>query len=429
MDVNRAPAPSLAPSPSPLSTEGGPTAWRTVIASAFGLAFGPSVMIVLAFGAFVAPLEAEFGWGVAAITLGGSVISVMIMLVTPLQGFLVDRLGARRLVLWSIPAFSLSLMAMALLPDNIVVFYLAGVIIPICGLGVWPVSYLRATAGWFDRRLGLALGLANAGIGVGSVVVPLTTAVLIAAFGWRTAFLGLGVVALLALPIAFAFLTEATSKRHSDVGTREAPDGDTLSSAASGRTFWIVAAAVFLLGAVSASIIFHQVRLLIDAGIPRETATFIPVAMGVALIAARVGTGWLLDRVSVRAVMVIALTGGGVATLIYASQPGLPLAIVAAVLAGLLIGAEFDVLSYLVPRYFGRRSFGRLYGALFAVFQLGSAITAAAVGLSRGALGSYTPAMLGLCGVCLVSALLFSVLGPYRHGVATPRETVPDTAQ
>ncbi|GAA3310056.1 hypothetical protein GCM10020295_76120 [Streptomyces cinereospinus] len=63
-------------------------------------------------------------------------------------------------------------MAMYFLPDDISVFYLAWALIPVCGLGLWPVSYLRLTAGWFDRRLGFALGVANSGIGVGTVIVP-----------------------------------------------------------------------------------------------------------------------------------------------------------------------------------------------------------------------------------------------------------------
>ena len=388
----------------------------TVFAAAFGLAFGPSVLTIMAFGAFITPLDREFGWGVPAIALGASVISIMVMITSPLQGFLVDRWGGRRLVLLSIPAFALSLMSMYFLPDNLWLFYLMWIIIPLCGLGVWPVSYLRLTAGWFDRRLGLALGLANAGIGVGSVLVPVMTAVLIASFGWREAFLGLGIAALLAFPVAYFSLREP-SPRQAGVPVT----GDTFGAAASTRTFWIGVAAFFLLGVFSSSIIVHQIRLLIDAGIPPQTANLMPVALGVALIVARIGTGWLLDRFSVALVMSTFLGCGLVATLIYASGPGVTGAIVAAALAGLLIGAEFDVLSYLIPRYWGRLSFGKIYGVMFAVFQLSSAVTAFAVGLSRESLGSYTPAMLVLSGVCLVCMVLFAFLGPYRYGAAHRR--------
>jgi hypothetical protein len=88
-------------------------------------------------------------------------------------------------------------------------------------------------------------------------------------------------------------------------------------------------------------------------------------------------------------------------------------------LAGLLIGAEFDVLSYLIPRYFGRRAFGKIYGIAFAVFQLAAAVAAYAVSVSRASFGSYTPAMLVVAMLCVACAGMFRFPGPYRYDVAT----------
>jgi predicted MFS family arabinose efflux permease len=399
------------------------TGWRTVAGAAFGLTFGPSVLTVIAFGAFIAPLDREFGWGVPAIALGASILSFMIMIVSPLQGVLVDRFGGRRVVLSSIPPFALSLMAMYFLPASLPVFYLAWVLIPLCGLGVWPASYLRLTAGWFERRLGLALGLANAGIGVGSVIVPILTAVLIGTFGWRTAFLGLGVVALLAFPVAYFLLAEPARRV-----PEAAAGGLTLREASATRPFWLNLAAFLLLGTFSTTIIVHQIRLLLDAGIPPRVANLMPVALGLALIIARIGTGWLLDRLAAGRVMAVFLAFGAVAALLFASGPSVPTAILAATLSGLLIGAEFDVLSYLIPRYFGRRAFGRIYGITFAVFQLGAAVATYAVGASRAGSGSYAPAMTVLAVGCLVGIALFLALGPYRYDPHRPDVARSDAA-
>ena len=388
--------------------------WRTVAANCFGLAVGPSCMTILAFGAFIAPLDREFGWGVPAIAVGASIISLMIMLVSPIQGWLVDRFGSRRLVLWSIPIFAPSLCAMYFLPNNLTVFYLAWVVIPACAIGVWPISYLRATAGWFDRRLGLALGITNAGIGVGTMLVPLITAFLIHGYGWREAYLCLGLIAFTAWPVAF-FLLEDPSPRITGI----AIDGETLAQARGMRPFWIMLAAFFFLGLFTTGVIIHQVRILIDAGIPPQVATAIPAAFGAALIVARVVTGWLLDRVSAIGIMAVLMFGGAVAAVIWGIGPTVPLAVLCAVLAGAITGAEFDVLSYIIPRYFGRRSFGKIYGIMFAVFQLASAIGVFAIGASRGSFGTYAPAMFSLTVVCLVAALLFSRMGPYRYGTVS----------
>jgi predicted MFS family arabinose efflux permease len=387
--------------------------WRTVAGSAFALTFGPSVLTVMTYGAFVAPLDREFGWGLPAVALGASILSLMIMVVSPLQGVLVDRFGGRRMVLVSIPLFGLSLMAMSLLPPNLPVFYLAWVLIPLCAVGVWPISYLRLTAGWFERRLGLALGLVNAGVGLGSVIVPIITAVLIGSFGWREAYLGLGIMALLVLPVAW-FLLEEPGPRATATSAVPA-DGETLRGAARTRPFAVMLGAFFLLGAFSTTFIVHQIRILLDAGVAPPVANLMPVAMGVALIVARVATGWLLDRVPAARVMSVYLIGGIGASLLFAAGPSVPTAILAAALAGLVIGAEFDVLSYLVPRYFGRHAFGKIYGVAFAVFQLGAAVTVFAVGASREAAGSYTPAMLTIAAACAVCIGLFLTMGPYRY--------------
>ena len=384
--------------------------WRTAWASALGLACGPSVLLVMSFGVFITPLDKEFGWGVPAIALGASLLSITTMIASPVQGLLVDRFGGRKVVLFSSPFFGLALLTMSLLPDSLPVFYLAWVVVPLCGLGLWPVSYLRLTAGWFESRLGLALGVANSGIGIGTVIVPIITAVLIGNLGWRAAYLGRGVIALIAFPGAYFLLVEPSARRAGiPVG------GDTLRVAATRRAFWLVLVAFFLLGVVGSTIVVHQVRILLEAGVPQGVANLVPVALGVALIVARIGTGWLLDRFSVPRVMSGVLAGGVAAVLLLAAGPSIPSGLAAAALGGLLIGAEFDVLSYLIPRYFGRLAFGKIYGITFAVFQLASAIAAYTVGASRVGFGSYTPALLTMAGLCVVCAGLFLGLGPYRY--------------
>ncbi|MET7745886.1 MFS transporter [Streptomyces sp. NPDC005385] len=384
--------------------------WRTAMASTLGLACGPSVLAVTTFGAFIAPLHREFGWSVSAIGLASSILSITLVLLSPVQGLLVDRFGGRRVILCSSPFFALSLMAMALLPDSLPVFYLGWVLIPLCGLGLWPVSYLRLTAGWFDRRLGLALGVANSGIGVGTVLAPILTTVLIGTWGWRAGYVGLGVVALIAFPVAYFLLAEPRAR------TAGRPvSGDTLRTAAGTRPFWLVLAAFVLLGTVGSAVLVHQISLLLDAGIPAHIANLVPIALGVALIVARLVTGWLLDRFTVSQVMAVYLVGGIASVLLFAAGPNVPMALLAAALAGLLIGAEFDVLSYLIPRYFGRRAFGKIYGVAFSMFQIGGAAANTLVSVSRDTYGSYTPAMLLLAVACAVCAVLFLCLGPYRY--------------
>ncbi len=401
-------------------------AWPTVGACAYGLVFGPNVLTILNFAVFISPLQREFGWGIPAISLGASLISLMIVVISPLQGLAVDRFGSRRTVLWSIPPFGLSLCMMYYQPNKLAVFYAGWAVICVAGFGIWATAYLRATAGWFDRKLGLALGLANAGIGLGSAIVPAVTATLISFYGWRVAFLGSGILALTVWPVAYLFMAEPPPRAAVSAAER----GYSVRQAAGTRTFWLTLLAFFLLGIFGAGVVVHQVRLLIDAGVAPASANLVPVALGLALILARIGTGWLLDRFTVSRIMPVFMVGGAFATILYALGPTLPQALLCATLAGLVMGAEFDVLSYLIPRYFGRQSFGMLYGIVFAVFQLSSAMAIFGIGVSRSAFGSYAPAMWALTGVCVACGVLFTLLGPYRYDVTEARmlDGAPDPA-
>ncbi|MBN9080759.1 MAG: MFS transporter [Rhizobiales bacterium 62-17] len=393
-----------------VKTSSGNAGWSTTLASTFGLSFGASSLTVLAFAAFMAPLQQEFGWRIPDIAIGASIISIMIMILSPIQGALVDKYGSRPLLLISIPIFAASLAAMYFLPNNLYVFYAAWVVISLCGLGCWPIAYLRATAGWFDRNLGLALGVANAGIGVGAALTPLIVGALISAYGWREAFVGLGILALLVWPVVYFFLAEPARDGAVAIG-----EGQDFWEAAKTRPFLVALGAFFLLGIFSGTMIVHQVRIFIDAGISPATATAIPSAFGIALIAARLGTGWLLDHVRASIVMAIFLTGGLITALLYAQGPSLTMAIIGTVLAGLIVGAEFDVLSYIIPRYHGRKSLGKIYGAIFAVFQFSSASAIYIAGASRQATGSYSLMMNVIAGICLICIVLFSMMGPYRY--------------
>jgi len=140
----------------------------TTLGAVAGLALGPSVIAVLTISAYIQPIEKEFGWSRVQVSLAFTLVAYMIVLVSPLQGWFVDRYGPRRTVLTSIPLFGLSLAALYFTPNNLYMYYLLWALVPVLGLGLWPLGYLQSVSCWFDRRLGFALGCANAGIGLGS---------------------------------------------------------------------------------------------------------------------------------------------------------------------------------------------------------------------------------------------------------------------
>lgn len=367
---------------------------RTTFAAVAGLSFGPSAIAVLGFGVFVRPLEAEFGWTRTQVSLASVIISWMIVSTSPLQGLLIDRFGARAVVLASIPAFAAGVASLYLLPPNLGVFYLMWAIIPVLAVGLWPLAYLRAVSTWFERRLGLAIGIANAGIGIGSALVPLIAGLLIAHYGWRTAYLGLAIVALgVTWPMAFAFLREQAGGVKQAAGEPPAPVGTAFREASRMRPFWMLAGAYFLLGIINTALITQQIPLLIDSGVTPATAAVVQSVFGVAMMVGRLGTSYVNDRVFAPRVMIVVSIGAAVACVLYAAGVEGALVFLCACLIGLVVGAEFDVLAFMIKRYFGMVAYGKLYGVIFAVFQFGAGLGAAALPISRGYFGSYAPGL------------------------------------
>ncbi|MDX3895544.1 MFS transporter [Pusillimonas sp.] len=395
--------------------------WKTTMASMAGAAVGPSCILVFCFGSFIVPLQNEFGWRVDQISFGATIISLM-MIVTALGGgALVDRVGCRRLIVWSMPLFAAGVAAMSRLPADIGMFYAALIAVAILGLGVWPVTYTKATASWFDRRLGLSIAMTYTGLGIGAALMPALLAHVIPTYGWRNAFIILGLLALLPWPIALLYLRERrVGKRAADSGQgHRSVTGMSFREAARTTEFKLLIVTFAILGAASATVITQQVRVLVDAGISMPSAMAMQSVLGIALIVGRLGTGWLLDRISASRIMVVLCLAGTVSLAFYAAGSPFNTALLSAALFGALIGAELDVLGFLIPRYFGFRAYGAIWGSVFSAFQLFSGIAIALSGLARTQLGSYTIPFTVLAALLLFAAVLFGRLGPYRYASQT----------
>jgi MFS family permease len=399
----------------------------TTVGSTIGLAFGPSVIAVLTVSGYYLPIEQELGWTRSQTALAFSLVAYMIVVVSPLQGFFVDRFGPRKVLLTSIPLFGLSIGALYFAPPNLTVFYLMWAIVPVAGLGLWPLGYLQAVAPWFDRKLGLALGCANAGIGLGSTLLPLLVIAPIIAspdYGWRYALLTLGgLIIFVSWPVVALTIREPSAAEVAAMKERAIAKsfGVSLRDAAREPTFWVLNLAFFMLGLTATSLVSQQVPLLREAGWTAAAATQLQFLFGFGLLFARVAVGYIIDHIFAPRVMVIVSIGGAIACLLYATYPNF--GYLSALLIGFLLGAEFDVLAFLIKRYYGNVAYGRIYGVIFGMFYLGSGIGIYAFGRLRVAYGNYEMVLFVAAGVLFASAVVLLLLPQYRFkvGAAAPQ--------
>ena len=396
--------------------------WRVVLVSVMAMIVGPPPVLILGFGLFIPEFQASFGWSVQAISLGATLISLMLVVVAPLQGFLTDRLGCRWLNLLSIPLFGLGVLCLSRLGSNISLYYLACVVLPFAGIGLWPLTYMKLTSTWFDRRLGLALGCLNLGNGLGGALVPLVLGVVFSFYGWRTAYVLLGMANLLiAWPIAAIWLRERpVSAAKPGAESPEFDFGLTFGEALRTASFPIIALGFFVIGVLSTAFLVHQFNILVEAGLSKRSATMLQSYLGFSSIIGQLAAGWLMDRIAAGRVVAGMLGLIALACLIYTTSLAGPLALPSVTVVGLMIGAEMNILGFMIKRYFGERAFGRLYGLIFACFSCGGALGAQILAWSRTGLHSYTPGLAIVALLCLVVGTLFLRLGPYRFVMSTP---------
>lgn len=399
---------------------------RTTAAATVGLAFGPSTALVFSFGVFIEPLNKAFGWSHASIAFASTLVAIMTMLVSPLQGYLIDRYGSRRVVLTSIPFFAAGLFAASQMSGDIRLFYLLYALLPLLGLGIWSGSYLRGVSTWYERHLGLAIGVANGGIGIGAAVFPIIATALMADGHWQRGYTSIALIALLVTwPLNYLFFQEAPKASVAVGAVGHGMPGDmTFGEIVRTRSFRLLLVAFITLGFVNVGLIVNQVPLLIDGGVNPGRAATAQATLGLSILFGRFLCGILLDRVPAALLMCFVCLGGMLACLLYASGVSGIALLISPILIGGVIGAEFDVLSYMIKKYFGIASFGRANGVIFSIFQLGAAIGATVLPLSRSNLGSYTPGLLAFAAALLVSAACFAVLRP----TAFARRQVPSAA-
>lgn len=188
--------------------------WPVVLASGVGIALGLSPIPFYEISLFAPELAKTFGWSMGAIMGGVFFMMVGALLASPAVGFLADRYGARRVALTSIVCFALCLCSFALQTGSLPLYYSTWFLMAFLGAGTLPITWTRTINQTFDVKKGLALGIALAGTGISSVFLKPATAAMIAAHGWRAAFVLLGLLPLLiSLPLTAVCFRMPAAKR------------------------------------------------------------------------------------------------------------------------------------------------------------------------------------------------------------------------
>ena len=386
--------------------------WPMVVAAGVGLTLSLGTLLVSSFGVFVRPLSAEFGWSRTA--LFGAVAASQYALAASgwAWGSLVDRFGPRAVLLPSVVIISVLFASLSLLTQSIWHLYLVCAAVPLLAGGASPLGYSGALVRAFDGRLGLALGLALTGIGVGGAFLPPLATFLVNQVGWRGAFAAIGLLTLvITFPAAVVATQGLTGPVHRAINAVPIRVGSLVRT----RAYILVCLCFVLLGAVSIGAMANYVPMMVDRGFTPGLAASLASLIGVATIVFRVASGFLVDRIHARFVLAGIAALAAAAMLVLMQAHSVWAASSAAILLGAVFGAEADLLAFLVSRYFGSAAFGKLYGLAFGLFVLGVGTGPLLLGASFDRLGGYRPGLFGFALVCIVAAVLALTLPAYQR--------------
>ena len=387
-----------------------------VVAAAFAVTF-VGFGSAYTFSAFVAPLQQEFGASRGSVSLVFSLAGFLYFGLGLVSGPLADRFGSRRLAVAGMILTGLGLIAAGFARSLTQVYAAYGLGVGI-GVGCAYVPAIGAVQRWFVARRGFASGLAVSGIGVGTLVMPPLAALLIGTFGWRHAYLILGVLAVV-IGGGLSLLIE-NDPRDRGLGPDGAlpqaaaasmkPAGASVGEAVRSRRFL----ALYLACLVCAFGVFvpfvHLVPYAIDHGVAQASAVLLLGVIGVGSTAGRFALGGLADRMGRPQALLAMFIGMAASLAVWGVSASLWSLVAFAFVYGVFYGGWVAVLPSVVMDYFGGRNVSGIIGVLYTSVALGTLVGPSAAGFVYDVSHSYTVPILASVAANIVAAGIIVVM-------------------
>jgi MFS family permease len=365
------------------------------LALAYGVWYCYSVILVA--------LSEDFGWSRATLSGAFAIFAVVQGCTNPVVGYLCDRVPPPALTM-----FGGLMLGCALFLDSFIhaqwhlyAYFgvLTSIAVSFCGWAPAVVQVQRR----FRSRLGLALGIASSGIGLGMLLVVPLCQLLIQEFGWRMAFRVLALLSSISIIFAATYLLKqwrvrAQDAAYNSITEREAGNSGgrkrfrNLTKLMCTRPFWLMIS-IFFLGAVSSQTLHvHQVAYLVEHGISAIAAAWVVGTVGIASVFGKTMGGWLSDFVEREKVYIggLVVLLAAILTIVFAAAYG---SIGAAYVYAVFLGIGYSATAAITPAMVSDRFDGEHFGTILGIGLFGSALGSALGPWSAGVLfdltGSY----------------------------------------
>ena len=394
-----------------------------IVAASFCIALYVGGVVFYGFTTIFEPIASEFNWSYTQISFAASLRGLEMGLFAPVIGILVDRWGPRRLIFGGAVATALGLMLLSR-TSSLVVFYAAFFLMALGMSNCTMTVLMTAVANWFRKNVGKATGIAISGFGCGGLLIPLIVR-FIEVYQWRSTMviLALGMLGIV-LPLSLLF--RHRPEQYGDFIDGRAADGVAFDSGSAAppaaeahvgpkqalrsRTFWHLAVPFTYHVMAVSSIVTHVMPYLSSIGIARSRSSLVATGIPLMSVVGRLGLGSLGDRLDRRRISACAyfMMGLGAVCFAFAPTGGPWLFVPFLVLFGIGYGGNNALRPPMTREYFGRTSFGAVFGLIIGINMLGGFIGPPAAGWVFDTWGSYQSMWFLLAG--LAPAAMVTVL-------------------
>jgi MFS family permease len=383
--------------------------WPLPLVSMLGYVGGAS--FAYSSGVFMEELTGEFGWTRAQFSTAFTIHSVVGLVLAPVIGRLVDKVGPRRMALIGIVPFMIGLSLFSLADGPIWQWWLIAFVQALLASLIGGAVWVKAVVTRFSASRGLALATVLAGSGVATTLWPNVAAYYISQFGWRLTYPAMALSwGLVMLPLAYLFFidTDADSRQAS---TASPPPMTGMKAIYLSRTFISLALAGAIFSALTLGLLLHLVPIFRDSGLGLKTAAGVAGLAGIFAIVGRLSTGLLLDLLPARPLAIaIFLLPLAITALLWNVGGSFHAAVAAVVILGFVSGADGDIIAYLISRAFDRAVFASIYSVLISILAISSSLGPILAGACYDRWGSYQPYFLAMIPMALVAAALIGTI-------------------
>ena len=359
------------------------------------------------FGVFIIPMSDEFGWSRGQVSFAASLGTLLGGFSQPFFGWVFDRIGGRRLILWGLAAFGLSTVSLALANGILYLTLVFGVLMALAGSAGTFNTGVALASKWFRRRRATAIALVSAGGSLSGMIFVPFTAVLIPLAGWRGAWAVLGLITLcLALPVAFLILrdeppetadggADAEGGGEKAAGLRPAAERGPLAArrwpdALRSAPFWQISGGYFVCGVTTAMVSTHFVPYAVEEGFTaRQGALAFSLLSGINVLGV-MGAGMLGDRLGRKNVLGAVYLTRAAAFAVLLTAPGLWGLFGFAIVSGFSWFGTVPLTTSLTAEVYGLRHIGALSGLVYLAHAVGGALSVQLAGTLKDVQGDYT---------------------------------------